>query len=523
MHVEFDERKIDAVFGELDQGHRPGAAVGIAIEGEPIYRKGFGLANIEQSVRLLPQTRMRIFSVSKQFTSLAYMLLCEDGSACLDEGIGKYLPELHPVAGRVTPRQLMGNIGGLHDVFDITWHLNGTGWTVESEELFSLYRGISSINALPGTAWIYNNGGFLILSIAIERITGKALEDVLRDRIFAPIGMSNTMLRRFDTDFVPNSATLHVTDSGTGYRKSYLGTAVAGEGGIVSTIDDMLRWMAHMDTPLVGNAATWETIKAPQRLANGTSTCYGLGLGADRYRGVATLAHSGSGMGGGSHIAKVPDAGLDIVVMTNRDDPGAILLVDRILDACLPGLAPIKAIKHPLAEGTFQSSTTHRVVQLVAVQGRQIASINGTDLPVEPDADGVLWTAGAVRFTKQGVRLAGDPMQPQSVQLNDFGNLDQLARSAPSCKREGGMIAGRYSSETADGDANVCETENGPQLIMSGRFGSVLYQLACIGKGLWRASSPRVGWLGGILSFDKDARSFRFSTYRTRALIFRRK
>ena len=96
MRVKFDEEKVDSIFAELDQCHLPGAAVGIAVDGLPVYRKGFGLASMELPVLLSPTIRMRIGSTSKHFTCLAYLLLCEEGRAEIDDPIGKYLPELHP-------------------------------------------------------------------------------------------------------------------------------------------------------------------------------------------------------------------------------------------------------------------------------------------------------------------------------------------------------------------------------------------------------------------------------------------
>src|SRR5207248_2998598 len=128
------------------------------------------------------------------------------------------------------------------------------------------------------TAWNYNNGGYLILSAIIERITGRSLEEVLRERIFEPVRMHDTRLRPWDTDFVPNSAVLHMTRPDGTYEKSYLGTALSGDCGMVSTVDDLLRWLAHMSAPVVGSAASWEVLKTPLTLANGVSTGYGLGL-----------------------------------------------------------------------------------------------------------------------------------------------------------------------------------------------------------------------------------------------------
>src|SRR5262245_34637843 len=112
LEVIFDEKKIDAIFASYNQCHLPGMAVGIAVRGKPVYRKGFGLASLELPLVLTPATRIRIGSTSKHFTCLAYLLLCEEGRAAIDDPLGKHLPEVHPIARAVTMRQLMGNISG---------------------------------------------------------------------------------------------------------------------------------------------------------------------------------------------------------------------------------------------------------------------------------------------------------------------------------------------------------------------------------------------------------------------------
>lgn len=542
LAIEFDERRIDAIFAELDQCHLPGAAVGIAIGGTPVYRKGFGLANMELPVVLSPTIRMRIASTTKHFTSLAYMLLCEDGRAGIDDRIGTYLPELHPVTHKVTARQLMGNVSGLRDAHDICWRFSGTGRPISSASLLSLYRDMDDVNADPGTSWIYNNGGFLILSVAIERITGKSLEDVFRERIFEPVGMHDTMLRRWDTDFMPNSATLHMmnppldqvtlhmVNPAGDFEKSYLGTASAGEGGVVSTVHDMLRWLAHIDAPVVGSTGTWETMKAPQTLANGTSTGYGLGLVIARYRGIETLYHPGGWMGGNAQMLKVPAAGLDVVIMVNRHDVLGVMLAKKILDACLPGLDPVTApSSHPLASGIFRSPTTGRVIQLRtsptpwSKEAQQVASIDGTDTPVQPDYQGVLWPTGGLDFVKQSLTLIGDPAKPTSIRLSDFGNLDELVAVEPAKKINLRAVAGRYRSDATGTEATISETDDCSQLTMVGRFGSVVYELECLADGIWRAKSSRtVIPPSGLLSFDSDGGVVRFSSSQTRALPFRR-
>jgi D-aminopeptidase len=520
----FEETKIDAIFAELDQCQFPGAAVGIAIGGRPVYRKGFGLASMELPVLLSPSMRMRIYSTTKHFTCLAYMLLCEEGKAGIDDPIGKALPELHPVTRRVTMRQLMGNISGIRDVCDIRWQFSGTERSISSGELLSLYKEIDDVNFEPQTRWVYNNGGFQLLSTAVERITGQPFEDVLRTRIFEPVGMHDTSLRRFDNDFLPTSATMHMRTAAGGYDRSYLGGALAGEGGIVSTVDDMLRWLAHMDAPLVGSATTWELIKTPQTLLNGNSTGYGLGLMNGEYRGVGILWHSGGGLGANSQMLKVPAAGLDVAIMVNRQDVLAVELANQILDACLPGLDPVTESPQTdhLIAGTFRSPKSGHVIQLFAKEGKQMVAINGGEMPLVLGEDGVLRPPATLSFIKQSVALVGSRFEPSAIRFDDFANLDELIPVEPRPNADVAAIAGSYRSKSTGTLITISATDDGPRLITVGPFGSAKFSLECLGDKLWRAKSMTPAPWGGVVSFDGTGAGLRFMTGRTWSLPFKR-
>jgi D-aminopeptidase len=526
----FDEQKIDAIFAELDRCHSPGAAVGISIGGRPVYRKGFGLANVELPVVLSPTIRMHLASVSKHFTALTYMLLCEQGRAGVDDCIGTYLPELHPVTREVTMRQLMGNISGLRDANDICWQFSGTaGPPVSSAELLRLYCDIDDVEAAPGTTFIYNNGGWLILSAVIERVTGQLLEEVLQEQILDPVGMRDTVLCRWDNELVPNSAALHSVNEGGKLQRSSLRTASAGSGGMMSTVDDMLRWMANMDAPIVGTPRTWRLMRTPLILANGTSTGYGMGLVLGAYRGIETLSHGGAANGGNTQMLKVPAAGLDVIVMVNRHDVFSNVLVDRILDACLPDLMPVK-VTNGLATGTFHSPATGRVIQLGRASphpwietGRQVASIDGLDLTVEPDGEGVLWPSGGAEYLKLSLQLVGDPREPSAIRFSDFGNPDHLVRVQTRAEPDGKAIAGRYRSPGTGTEATILANDERIELITVGRFGSAKFKLVSLADGIWRATAAGpIPW-GGVLTFDAENTLFRFSNnLRTRHLPFRR-
>jgi D-aminopeptidase len=522
--VEFSERKLDAVFADINQCQLPGAVVGVAVGGRPAYRKGFGVASMELPVLLSSTIRMRIGSTTKHFAALAYLLLCEEGKAEVNAPVGQYLPELHPVTHRVTMRQLMAHLSGLRDVHDICFQFSGEGRAVSSADLLALYRDIDDVNAPPGTIWDYNNGAYLILSAAIERIAGKNLEDVLRERIFDPVGMYSTLLRRRDNCFVPDSATLHMTNGKGEYEKGFLGTAFAGEGGMVSTVNDMLRWLAHMDRPSVGSARTWALLKEAQKLPDGTSTGYGMGLITGSYRGVETLFHPGGGMGGNAQMLKVPGAHLDIVVMVNRHDLSAAALANKVLDACLPGLDPVPPpCKGGIVTGSFRSTQTGRVIQLAAREGEQIASIDGFDWPFVRQEERVMGTLPIWSFIKQSISLEGDPDQPTSIRLTDFGQVDELVPIMPAAQEDLSAIEGRYRSATTGTQMTIAVTSQGPELTTIGKFGSAVFQLECLAKGLWRAKSASpLQWWGGILAFAAGGESLSFTSLRTRGLLFQR-
>ena len=514
--VEIEERRLDAIFAKLNQCHEPGAAVGIAVGGKPVYRKGFGLASAELPVVLSPRIRMRIGSTSKHFTALAYLLLCEEGRAGLDDPIGKHLPELHAASRGVTARQLLGNVSGLRDSHDLIWQFSGRGRPVSSADVLAMYRDIADVNAPPGSSWIYCNAGFLMISAAIERITGQSLEVVFRERIFEPVGMHDTLLRRWDTDFVPNSATLHMTTPHGGFDRSYLGSALAGEGGIVSTVDDMLRWLTHMEAPRVGSASSWSALCTPRVLANGTSTGYGLGLFIGSYRGLRTLHHPGGVMGGNSQMLKVPSVGLDVVIMVNRGDVLGIELVDEILAACLPGIEPEREVPRiPCVTGVFQSAQTGRVVQLFARDERQMALIDGTEMPMQPDASGVLHSAGMFEHFQYSIAV-----RQGGLRLTHYGTTDELSPVDATSAARVEAIVGRYRSDTIGIEVTISVADGAPCMATAGRFGPAHYRLEHIAAHIWRARAPNPTPRDPVLSFDRDG--FRYTSDRTWTLPFRR-
>lgn len=498
MTATLDEAVIDALFASIDQDSEPGLAVGIAIRGVPVYRKGFGLANMELPVLLSPSMRMRIGSTTKHFAALAYLLLCEEGRAGIDDPIGRHVPGLHPASRDVTMRQLMGHVSGLRDAMTMGMMLNGHDAPLTDPELVDAYRRIDDAEFAPGTSWSYNNGGYVLLTAAIEAIAGGPLDDVLRTRIFEPVGMADTMLRRWDTGFVPNSATLHFFTP-DGFTRDKMGMEISGAGGMVSTMDDMLRWLKHMDAPVVGSAETWRLLKEPQRLNNGRSTGYGFGLITDTYRGVTTLSHGGGVVAGNSQMIKVPAAGLDISIATNRADVSAADLANRIVDACVDGLAPaLQPATGEGRDGIFVSARSGRVLKLAAQGGMQFMALDGgPPLPLFDRGDGTLTLPPIMAFFQQDVAIG-----EAQVRLTEFGHEEIFEAAAAPSEASIEAHAGTYRSDTAQAVLDV-----GPDrtLRATGKGGRVDYRLEPVAPAVWHAvpKGPFAA-LGAIISFGAD-------------------
>lgn len=538
FQVEFDEQKINSIFAELDQSQKAGATVGLAIRGQPVYRRGFGLASMDLPVLLTPTVRMRIASTSKHFACFAYLLLCEDGLLTIDDTIGMHLPELSPIIHGVTMRQVMGNISGLWDAGDLTAQFSGPiHRQITAGDLLDVYRDVDAVAFPPGERFSYNNGAWHILGAVIEKVTGKPLEEVLKVRVFDPVGMGDTLLRRWDRQFIPNCASAHIVSEAGGYeRGEYIGGIDYGAAGaIVTTVDDMLRWMAHMSTPRVGNAETWRSMMTPQTLLNGTSSGYSLGLTFSQYRGVDTIFHGGGSFGATAQMVKVPGAQFDVIVMVNRGDADADSLARKILDACLPNLEPPRiAPDTPPVTGIFRSRCTGRVLHLfkyekaptesagVYADGTWLCSLDGHYVPVEWNDTGSIQSRSDISIFKLTMSAVGDAAAPSAILLSDFGNVDELSALTVNAGASAGSLLGRYRSTATRTEATIAWTDEGLTLTTVGRFGDARHKLTPLTDGVWQTAAlkrlTRPPW--GLVTLDRDGGGFTFSTTLTRNVHF---
>jgi CubicO group peptidase (beta-lactamase class C family) len=307
--------EIDVLMHRYD-GAVPGASLLVIRNGVPVVRRSWGLADVEAHVAAAPETNYRLASVTKQFTAAAILLLAQDDKLFLSDRASKYLPSLPKSAQSITLHQLLTHTSGLIDYEDLM--ADTATAQVHDADVLKLIEGRDSLYFAPGTSYRYSNTGYSLLALIVERVSGKSFATFLHDRVFVPLGMSNTVAHQDGVDVVPHRAYGYTNRNASWVRKDQSTTsAVLGDGGIYSSIDDMAKWdAAQYDSRLLNEE--WRRVAfTPHTPTDVAGTSYGFGW---RITGE-TLWHSGETSGFRNVIVRYPARKLTVVILTNRDDP----------------------------------------------------------------------------------------------------------------------------------------------------------------------------------------------------------
>jgi CubicO group peptidase (beta-lactamase class C family) len=305
--------KIDALMQAYD-GAVPGAAVLLLHNGQTVIRRGYGLADLEQGAPVTPATNFRLASVTKQFTAAAILLLAEEGLLGLDHPARRWLPSLPAASDAVTIRQLLTHTSGLIDYEEVI-PASMTAQLHDSNVL-ELLETQDRAYFPPGTAWRYSNSGYALLALIIERASGRPFAEFLRERIFQPLGMTGTVAHQEGVSTVANRAFGYSDVNGAWERTDQSPTsAVQGDGGIYSSIDDLAKWDAALgDDRLLGTA--WRRLAfAPATPTDDPAVEYGFGW---RITGDS-LWHSGETVGFRNVLVRFPERRMTVVILTNRN------------------------------------------------------------------------------------------------------------------------------------------------------------------------------------------------------------
>lgn len=326
------------------EGDVPGASLLVVHDGEAVVSRGYGRSDLELGTEAGPATNYRLASVSKQFTAAAILLLAQDGKLGIDDRARAWLPALPPAADAVTLRHLLTHTSGLVDYEDLM--AEPYPGQIQDAGVLELLSKQNRLYFPPGSAYRYSNSAYALLSLVVERASGMAYPEFLRRRIFEPLGMHDSLAHVAGGPEVPHRAWGYSEIDGHWQRTDQSSTsAVLGDGGIYSSIDDLARWDAALyDDRLLGDAWRAQAF-SPQAEVTGEDyqARYGFGW---RISGD-TLWHSGETVGFRNVIVRWPRQRLTVVLLSNRNDPepyrtalqiGALFGADRALAcaSCLP-------------------------------------------------------------------------------------------------------------------------------------------------------------------------------------------
>lgn len=331
--AERTEAHLDEVFGSLSPAG-PGCVAGVK-NGALSLTVAYGQADLEHPTPLSPESVVESGSLAKQFTGAAMLLLVQDGKLTLDDDIRAYLPEMPDYGTPITIRHLLTHTSGLREQWSLL-ALTGAppGTQVHDQAtILDLASRQRVLNFAPGAEYLYTNTNYTLAAIIIARVSGQTLQAFTDQRLFQPLGMSRTRWREDFRTVVPGRAMAYAPTE-TGFIANMPFTNVIGNGGLLTTAGDLLRWNAFLDHPteLPGGPALVAALQTPGRLNDGTPLNYGLGLEVSPRHGQTLASHSGSTGGYKSWIGRYPDRDISVVVLCNNGGVDSVALGQAVID-----------------------------------------------------------------------------------------------------------------------------------------------------------------------------------------------
>lgn len=325
-------RRADSLLNVYKQANAPGMAFAIIKDGKVIYKKTYGLANLEDKTPITDSTAFNIASVSKQFTAFVALLAEQEGKLSLDDDIRIYLPELSHLPNKITVRQLANHTHGLPNFTEIK-KLQGFGdeFKVTNTEAVHTILGIKSLNFPPGEQYQYNNTGFTLLAEILHRLYKKNFSQIVQEYIFKPLHMNNTMAIDDPGKIIPNVAESYQPKD-SGFLKYPIAQMVNGSSNIYTTLDDMCTWAANFQNPIQGNRELYNKMQKNTVLNSGKSIEYGLGLQTEKYKGLDIVFHGGGTVGYRAYILHVPSQQFSVVMLGNKQGFEGLLIAYKLVD-----------------------------------------------------------------------------------------------------------------------------------------------------------------------------------------------
>jgi CubicO group peptidase (beta-lactamase class C family) len=457
---------VDAVFGKWTSA-TPGCAVGVSEGGKVVLRKAYGMADLEYDVPNTADTIFEAGSVSKQFTAAAILLLAREGKLSLDDPVRKYIPELPDYGTPLLIRHMLQHTSGLRDWGEVEaiagWPRTSRVYT--QAHVLDIVSRQKSLNFEPGTNWSYSNTGYNLAAVIVSRVSGQPFAEFCRHRIFEPLGMTHTSWRDDFRRVVKGRAIAYDETKGA-YLQDMPFEDVYGNGGLLTTVGDLLRWNENAVDQKVGDREFLRLELQPGHFNNGTPHGYAMGLYIQSFMGVREVSHSGSTAGYRAYLARYPDQHVSVAVLCNVSSGTAERYAHAVaklyLDAAIRekspnhGGADLSRDVHPAPAmaaraGLYRSTATGSPLTITWTDGRLgIGDGRAPATSLRPVSDSRLVAAEgstAYEFMADG-RFA---VKNGNGTLESYERVERAAPTAEELK----VLAGRYTSDEAETELDV--------------------------------------------------------------------
>ncbi len=482
---------IDAAFRPFDRATSPGCAVAVYQDGVIRFAKGYGMADLERHVPIRPSTMFDLGSTSKQFAAASILLLAQDGKLALTDDVRKFVPELpeYP-GGPITVDHLIRHTSGLRDYIGLMT-LGGfrtDDVTDDADALAAIVRQ-RNLNFAPGSQWLYSNSGYFLMSIIVERASGKNLKDFAKERIFNPLGMQHTHFRNSHVALVPGRALAYEEVDSAQYVLDVSNWEQTGDGQVQSNVEELARWDGNFADPKVGGPAFLDQMVEVGLLNDGKAHGYARGLSVDTYRELQRVSHGGSWGGYRAMYARFPEYHTGIGITCNVGSANTSQLAEAVTDAVLhealaPRQADTAAAPQPPILGTaaarylgsYYSPRHESVLTLALRNDTLVASTNGGfSAPARAAGPGRLAVRNSTLVFPEDANPA--PQLRLMAGEDDRGAYDRVAAPASGTASLAAYAGTYYSPElattwtlTVDGDALVSKPRGLGQLTFRPAF-----------------------------------------------------
>jgi CubicO group peptidase (beta-lactamase class C family) len=385
-------RKANAFLSQWEKNDMPGCSVGVVKDGRLVYKRGFGMANLDYDVPNTPTTRFHLASVSKPFTAFSIALLAQQGKLSLDDDIRKHVPEMPKYEETITIRHLIHHTSGIRE-YEALVRFGGldTDKAYSPNGILNMLARQKNLNFKPGAKYQYSNSGYFLMGLIVQRVSGKSLRSFADENIFKPLGMKNTLI--FDNRFevIKNRAHGYQVGPDKSIRARSSLNDFVGATGVLSTVEDLYLWDQNFHEPKVGNKELISMITTPGTFNSGEKMDYAFGMWQDKYRGLPLIMHSGNiNSGYRARIHSFPQQKFAVIALCNNTAILPSVIADKLTDIYLEGqlklevpsqdrvpeaLPPAIALTEKEASlyaGVYASTETGTVFKLTLANGNLI-------------------------------------------------------------------------------------------------------------------------------------------------------